>query len=265
MDEFGDFFLPSRGTYIPEKRLKQPTSSKTFLRNRLSPSGVSGPMDGCGWNWTTLQTSWMALPRLTSTLVLPQKIQAFLPEKNEPEGCGIEKDGKNPLPTNNKQKTYLKDCCFLELERHLWTFMRWFGVFGDVGKLLSFWGVARFFSWNWQTQSFFLSCLFGWWWKILMRSGNWGLSLHGLAPWKGQQPSSTTCDGLRGVVYPLDVDPGFGCLEKPLGDFEEKTPQQVLTSALIPSGTWKFFQEVPSWEESESLLKGSFRGASQEK
>lgn len=57
---------------------------------------------------------------------------------------------------------------------------------------------------------------------------------------------------------------GPGCLEKPLGDFEEKTPQQVLTSALIPAGTWKFFQEVPSWEESESLLKGS-SGASQEK
>lgn len=160
MDEFGDFFLPSRGTYIPEKRLKQPTSSKTFLRNRLSPSGVSGPMDGCGWNWTTLQTSWMALPRLTSTLVLPQKIQAFLPEKNEPEGCGIEKDGKNPLPTNNKQKTYLKDCCFLELERHLWTFMRWFGVFGDVGKLLSFWGVARFFFFETGKLSLFLCLVF---------------------------------------------------------------------------------------------------------
>lgn len=265
MDEFGDFFLPSRGTYIPEKRLKQPTSSKTFLRNRLSPSGVSGPMDGCGWNWTTLQTSWMALPRLTSTLVLPQKIQAFLPEKNEPEGCGIERDGKNPLPTNNKQKTYLKDCCFLELERHLWTFMRWFGVFGDVGKLLSFWGVARFFFLKLANSVFFFVLSF--WVVVKNPDAIW--ELRPIFTWTGSLERTTTLiDDLwwfEGCCLSTWRGPwGPGCLEKPLGDFEEKTPQQVLTSALIPAGTWKFFQEVPSWEESESLLKGS-SGASQEK
>ena len=270
MDEFDDFFLPSRGTYIPEKKIKQPTSSPwfppTFLREIVSADVRCLRSDG--WMRVKLNNTSSIMNGATKThkhLGFTPKNPSFSRKKTWAGRLRDRKDGKNPLPTH-KQKHIWRIVVFLELERHLWKFMRWFGVFGDVGKLLSFWGVARFFFLKLANSVFFFVLSF--WVVVKNPDAIW--ELRPIFTWTGSLERTTTLiDDLwwfEGCCLSTWRGPwGPGCLEKPLGDFEEKTPQQVLTSALIPSGTWKFIQEVPSWEESESLLKGSFRGASQEK